>query len=207
MSEKLCDKHDGSRGQKVFRIVAVFVLVVVLATILIALTALRPTKPTFTLEDATVFKLNISAPNVVSTTIQVTVSARNPNSKIGIYYESLHAYAAYRGQQVTYFTAIPPAYQGHRGVDIWSPFIYGADVPVAPYNGLALARDMVDGAIPLTVKVNGQVKWRVGTVVTGRYHLHVTCPAVIPIGNRNNVGIVVGSAIKYQLSQSCSVSV
>ncbi|CAA0822537.1 Late embryogenesis abundant (LEA) hydroxyproline-rich glycoprotein family [Striga hermonthica] len=205
MSEKLCDKHDGSR-QKPFRFVVMF-LVVVLATIFITWAVLRPTKPTFTLEDATVFKLNISAPNVVSATIQVTVSAHNPNSKIGIYYEALHAYATYRGQQVTYFTTIPPAYQGHGGVDTWSPFIYGADVPVAPYNGLALARDTADGAVPLMIKVNGRVKWRVASVVTGKYHLHVTCPAVIPIGNGKNVGIVVGNAIKYQLSQSCSVNV
>ncbi|KAK6126507.1 hypothetical protein DH2020_039741 [Rehmannia glutinosa] len=164
-------------------------------------------KPRFTLQDATIFNLNVSAPNVISTTVQVTVNSRNPNSNIGIYYDRLDVYATYRNQQITYYTVIPPVYQGHKDVNVWSPFIYGNTVPVAPYNGLALTQDQSDGAIAITVKINGRVRWKVGSFISGRYHLHVTCPAYIPLGNSKNTGIVIGNAVKYQLSQSCSVNV
>ncbi|KAK6152257.1 hypothetical protein DH2020_014892 [Rehmannia glutinosa] len=156
--------------------------------------------------DATIFNLNVSAPNVISTTVQVTVNSRNPNSNIGIYYDRLDVYATYRNQQITYYTVIPPVYQGHKDVNVWSPFIYGNTVPVAPYNGLALTQDQSDGAIAITVKINGRVRWKVGSFISGRYHLHVTCPAYIPLGNSKNTGIVIGNAVKYQLSQSCSVN-
>ncbi|KAK6147327.1 hypothetical protein DH2020_018239 [Rehmannia glutinosa] len=164
-------------------------------------------KPRFTLQDATIFTLNVSAPNVISTTVQVTINSRNPNSRIGVYYDKLDVYANYHNQQITYYTVIPPVYQGHKDVNVWSPFIYGNDVPVAPYNGIALSQDQSSGGIRMTIKINGRVKWKVGTFVSGRYHLHVTCPVYIPLGNSKNNGIIIGSAVKYQLSQSCSVSV
>ncbi|XP_075507755.1 NDR1/HIN1-like protein 1 [Primulina tabacum] len=180
---------------------------IILLTIFLVWASLQPQKPSFTLQDATIFNLNVTAPNVISTTLQITINSHNPNSKIGIYYDKMEVYAAYHHQQITYPTIIPPVYQGHRDDNVWSPFIYGTTVPVAPYNGLSLSQDKANGAIAMVIRLNGRVKWKVGNFVSGRYHLHVSCPAYIPIGNSKNTGIVIGNAIKYQLSQSCSVNV
>ncbi|GER41842.1 late embryogenesis abundant protein [Striga asiatica] len=206
MSEKVCSHHKNKR-QKILRRLCAALLVLIFL-ILIVWAVLQPHKPRFVLQDATIFSLNVSAPNVISTTLQVTITSHNPNSRIGVYYDRLAAYATYHSQQVTYATAIPPVYQGHHDLNVWSPFLYGNNVPVAPYNGLALRQDQSAGAVRLTVKVTGRVKWRVGAFVSGRYHIHVTCSAYIPLGNgRSSGGIVVGDGIKYQLSQGCSVSV
>ncbi|XP_047966291.1 NDR1/HIN1-like protein 1 [Salvia hispanica] len=209
MSEKVCDHHDTARrkmarrcGAALLTFIFVFLLIVLLVWAI-----LQPKKPRFTLQDATIFNLNISAPNVISTTVQVTVNSRNPNSRIGVYYDRLDVYATYRSQQISYYTVIPPVYQGHKDVNVWSPFLYGNNVPVAPYNGIALAQDQSNGAINLLIKINGRVRWKVGSFISGRYHLHVACAAYIPIGNSKNTGIVIGNAVKYQLSQSCTVNV
>lgn len=114
----------------------------------------------------------------------------------------INIYFSFICQQV-----IPPVYQGHKDVNVWSPFLYGNNVPVAPYNGIALAQDQSNGAINLLIKINGRVRWKVGSFISGRYHLHVACAAYIPIGNSKNTGIVIGNAVKYQLSQSCTVNV
>ncbi|EPS60173.1 hypothetical protein M569_14632, partial [Genlisea aurea] len=97
--------------------------------------------------------------------------------------------------------------QGHKCFNVWSPFVNGNDVPVAPFNGYALRQDAANGAVELAVNINGAVRWRVGEFVSGPYHLHVICPAYIPIGNKDHTGIVVGNAVKYLLSQPCSVNV
>ncbi|KAK6147315.1 hypothetical protein DH2020_018227 [Rehmannia glutinosa] len=209
MSEKVCSHHKSKRRKFLRRCFAGFLVVsfIVLFVFLIIWAVLQPKKPRFTLQDATIFTLNVSAPNVISTTVQVTINSRNPNSRIGIYYDKLDVYANYHNQQITYYTVIPPVYQGHKDVNVWSPFIYGNNVPVAPYNGIALSQDQSSGGIRMTIKINGRVKWKVGTFVSGRYHLHVSCPVYIPLGNSKNNGIIIGSAVKYQLSQSCSVSV
>ncbi|KAL2554174.1 NDR1/HIN1-like 1 [Forsythia ovata] len=182
---------------------------IVLIIILLVYAILQPKKPRFILQDATIFNLTVSAatPNIISTTIQVTINSRNPNDNIGIYYDKMDVYATYHHQQITYFTAIPPVYQGHKDVNIWSPFVYGENVPVAPFNGLALSQDQTNGVIQVVFKIDSRVKWKVGSFVSGRYHLHVSCPAYVPLGNNQNTGIWIGNAVKYQLSQSCSVSI
>ncbi|XP_051131262.1 NDR1/HIN1-like protein 1 [Andrographis paniculata] len=207
--DKVCSHHKNKRRKLLRRCCAGFLILafLVLLAVLIIWAILQPKEPRFLLQDATVFNLNVSAPNVISTTIQLTISSRNPNSRIGIYYERLRVYANYNNQQITTPTGIPPVYQGHKDVNIWSPFIFGANVPVAPYNGLLLGQDKSNGGVNFKFKIDGRVKWKVGAFVSGRYHLHVTCPAFVPIGNSKNTGIVVGNAIKYQISRSCSVDV
>ncbi|KAL6521202.1 hypothetical protein OROGR_017771 [Orobanche gracilis] len=209
MSEKICSHHKNKRKKILRRFCAGLLIFafLLLLVILIVWAVIHPKKPRFILQDATIFVLNVSAPNVISTTLQVTINSRNPNSRIGIYYDRLGVYGNYNNQQITLSAEIPPVYQGHKDMNVWSPFIYGYNVPVAPYNGLALSQDQSNGAIRMTIKMNGRVKWKVGSFISGHYHLHVSCPAFIPLGNSRNTGIIVGSGVKYQLSQSCSVSV
>ncbi|TKY53153.1 YLS9 protein [Spatholobus suberectus] len=207
MSVKECKHHHGGHKRRIFlRIfwgIVVF-LFIVLVTILIVWAILRPTKPTFILQDVTVYAFNATVPNFLTSNFQVTFSSRNPNDHIGVYYDRLDTYATYRSQQITYRTAIPPSYQGHKEVDVWSPFVYGTNVPVAPYNFVGLSQDQANGNVLVTIKIDGRVRWKVGTFISGRYHLYVRCPAYISFGPRSN-GIVVGeNAVKYQLVQQCS---
>ncbi|KAJ8900027.1 hypothetical protein K2173_024141 [Erythroxylum novogranatense] len=209
MSAKDCGKHGHGR-RKLFRRIFASILILaflVLLTVLLIWAILRPSKPRFILQDATVYAFNVSSPNFLTSNFQVTVSSRNPNDKIGIYYDKLDIYATYRSQQITLRTAIQPTYQGHKEIDVWSPFIYGTTVPVAPYNAVALSQDQSQGTVMLMIKMDGRVRFKVGAFISGRYHLYVRCPAYISFGNRNT-GIVVGAnAVKYQLVTSCTVSV
>ncbi|ONH95932.1 hypothetical protein PRUPE_7G097100 [Prunus persica] len=210
MSYKDCGQHGYNKRRRRFKRCCAGLLIfnfILLVTILIVWAILQPSKPRFILQDVTVFNFNNSVPNVFSSSFQVTVSSRNPNDKIGIYYDRLNIYATYRNQQITFSTLIPPVYQGHKDVNVWSPFIYGTEVPIAPYNSLALDQDKNAGSVFLLLKMDGRVRWKVGTFISGRYHFYVRCPAFIPLGPKNN-GVVVGNnAIKYQLLQHCKVSV
>ncbi|XP_068340950.1 NDR1/HIN1-like protein 1 [Pyrus communis] len=210
MSSKDCGHHGHTKWKKRFRRCCAGLLIfnfILLVTILIVWAILQPSKPRFVLQDVTVFNFNTSVPNVFSSSFQVTIAARNPNDKLGIYYDKLDVYATYRSQQITFSTLIPPVYQGHKDVNIWSPFIYGTEVPIAPYNSIALGQDQNAGSVLFLIKIDGRVRFKVGTFITGRYHLYVRCPAFIPLGSQST-GIVVGNnAVKYQLVQRCSVSV
>ncbi|CAL9026317.1 unnamed protein product [Prunus brigantina] len=210
MSSKDCGQHGHHMRRKRFRRCCAGLLIfnfILLVTILIVWAILQPSKPRFILQDVTVFNFNNSVPNVFSSSFQVTVSSRNPNDKIGIYYDKLNIYATYRNQQITFVTLIPPVYQGHKDVNVWSPFIYGTEVPIAPYNSLALDQDKNAGSVFLLLKMDGRVRWKVGTFISGRYHFYVRCPAFIPLGPKNNGVLVGNNAIKYQLLQHCKVSV
>ncbi|KAL3532158.1 hypothetical protein ACH5RR_005679 [Cinchona calisaya] len=207
MSVKECSHHHG-KWKKRFRRICVGLLIfnfILLVSILIVWAILQPKKPRFILQDVTIFNLTVPAPNILTTSLQVTIYSRNPNDNIGIYYDKFDVYATYRSQQITYYTAIPPVYQGHKDVNVWSPFLFGNNVPIAPYNGVQLVNDQSSGGVQLNIIMVGRVRWKVSTLTTGRYHLNINCQAYIPYGYRPT-GIVVGAGVKYQISDSCTVS-
>ncbi|KAL3616057.1 NDR1/HIN1-like protein 1 [Castilleja foliolosa] len=212
MTEKECGHHDDDDRRKFHRrLVAALLIFIALVLFIILLTylILRPTKPHFILQDATVYAFNLStAGNLLTTNFQITLSARNPNDRIGIYYDRVDVYAAYHGQQITVPTLLPATYQGHKDVTVWSPFISGMEVPVAPYTGASLNEDEIAGNVMVNIRVDGRIRWRVGTFISGKYHLFVNCPAYINYGSRNNAGPAVGAAgVKYQLIMDCHVDV
>ncbi|XP_022766059.1 NDR1/HIN1-like protein 1 [Durio zibethinus] len=209
MTTKDCGSHGKYRRKMVRRIIACILIfnLILLITILLIWAILRPSKPTFILQDTTVYAFNASTPNFLTSSFQVTISSRNPNDRIGIYYDRLDIYATYMNQQITLRTALPPNYQGHKDITVWSPFIYGNMVPIAPYYSVNLVSQQADGPIFLVIKIDGRVRWKVGTFISGRYHLYVRCPASITFGSKSN-GVIVGeNAVKYQFVTRCSVSV
>ena len=206
---KDCGNHGKTRRTQARRCCACLLVFnfILLLTILLVWAILQPTKPKFILQDATVYAFNVSSPNLLTSSFQVTLLSRNPNDKIGVYYDRLVVYAVYRNQQITLRTQIPSTYQGHKDINVWSPFIYGNSVPVSPNNAESLLQDQSSGTVMLLIKADGRVRWKVGTFISGRYHLYVRCPAYITFGTKST-GIEVGNnAVKYQLVQQCSVSI
>ncbi|CAL9161265.1 unnamed protein product [Musa hybrid cultivar] len=184
-------------------VVGAFVLVVLLV-VFITWLVLRPTKPIFYLKDATVYQFNLSlSDNILSTVLQATVSSHNPNSRIGVSYDRASVYVTYQNQQITLPTSIPPLYQGHHDINVWSPYLYGASVPVAPSICGSLQQDEAAGYLLLYLKIDGMVRWKVGTWTSGHYHLEVTCPAFFSVDSTSN-GVAV---VRFQRMSPCSVSV
>ncbi|MQL87217.1 hypothetical protein Taro_019758 [Colocasia esculenta] len=192
MTEKLCPYHQHHHHHhwhklKLFQLFLaglLFLLVLVLIAIFVTWLVLRPTKPRFYLQDATVYSFNITGtpPNLLNSNIQVTITSRNPNHRIGIYYDRLDVYASYKYQPITPAAPVAPIYQGHHDVVLWSPFLCGVEVPLAPYLAAALEQDHAAGALLLYVKMDGRVRWKVGSWTSGHYHLFVNCPAVLLFG-------------------------
>ena len=90
---------------------------------------------------------------------------------------------------------------------MWSPFVYGTAVPIAPYNSVALGEEKDRGFVGLMIRADGTVRWKVRTLITGKYHIHVRCQAFINLGNKA-AGVLVGdNAVKYTLANKCSVNV
>ncbi|CAH9148081.1 unnamed protein product [Cuscuta epithymum] len=138
--------------------------------------------------------------------LQLTIAASNPNERAGIFYDHLHVYATYRGQQITLDTLLPDSYQGKKEVFVWSPFLNGGSVLVAPYIGEELSQDERSGMVMINIRVDGEIRWKVGSFISGRYRLYVHCPAYLSFGGEYSPKtILVGSTAKYQLGQSCHV--
>ncbi|KAK8949717.1 hypothetical protein KSP39_PZI005763 [Platanthera zijinensis] len=205
MSKKDSDDHGYCKRRRLIRrtiCCIIFIIVLILLAILITWLVLRPTKPRFYLQDASVLGFNLTAPNLLSSTFQITISSRNPNDRVGIYYDRLDVYAAYKNQQITPAYSIPNLYQGHKDIDIWSPYLSGSFVPVAPYLCTALTMDEANGFLFLYVKIDGRLRWKVGSWISGHYHIFVDCPAFLTFDNRAG-----GPIIRFQQMSACNVDV
>ena len=204
--EKSCS-HEHEERKKLIKFIAASILLLIVIigfTVLIVWAVLRPSNPRFVLQDTTISALNLTEPNILTSNFQVTIASRNSMDKVGIYYLKLDAYATYRNQQITLATELPSTYLGHRDDTVWSPFLYGNSVPLSPYLASALEQDMNAGILLLNIKIQGKLKWKVGSWMSGRYFINVNCPAYISFGDHSS-GFAVGAGIKYQFVQGCHV--
>ncbi|XP_065009569.1 NDR1/HIN1-like protein 1 [Musa acuminata AAA Group] len=210
MSDKNCGDHSKwwKLRKRFWRIIGCIVgfIILILLIILIIWLVLRPTKPRFYLQGAVVLQFNYTGPpsNLLSTVFQVTIASRNPNDRIGIYYDRIFVYAAYKNQQISLATALPPMYQGHNDVVIWSPYLFGPNVPVAPYLCDALTQDKASGFLILHVKIDGRIRWKVGSWTSDHYHLFVSCPAFLTFQTGRSGS---DATVRFQQMSACSVEV
>lgn len=145
--------------------------------------------------------------------MQTTVAAVNTNDHVGIYYDATDAYAEYKGVMITVPTSLPVAYQGHRDQSVWSPYLRSFDSGVAlpPVLAVALAQDETAGYVLVNVRVDGWIRWKVGTWISGHYHLRVNCPALLTVnGGKGSYGDVAGGGdgfFRFQQAAACTVDV
>ena len=86
---------------------------------------------------------------------------------------------------------------------MWSPVLYGKDVPVSPLVAAGLMEDLKSGCVSLDIKVNGRLQWKLGSSMIGKYQLIANCSTHIPLGNPSKME----SAVKYEFVQPCEVKV
>lgn len=205
------EKKEGS-FKAIFIGITTFLTVIGL-TICITFLILRPTKPTFTLHNAAIMNLNLDEklPTLLTTTLQVMLFSRNPNHRVGIFYDELNVYAVYKDQQITMPTVKPASdYQGTRDMTVWSPYLYGVKIPIDPHLAAELGSEEMSGFLNLRVKIDGKLRWKVGRWRSGHYHINVDCPALFryyyakpPQGRSGRIS----PEIRFQQISKCHVDV
>ncbi|KAF0899560.1 hypothetical protein E2562_020766 [Oryza meyeriana var. granulata] len=223
MSIKHCEQHKDCERQRLYRrcCAALFaILLLLLLIVLIVWLVLRPTKPRFYLNDLTVVCLNVTTGGAaagayyysyLAVTMQATLAARNGNDRVGIYYDRADVYAEYKGLRITVPTSLPPVYQGHPDLTVWSPFLSGNNVQLPPYLAVSLTQDETAGYLLVTIRVDGWIRYKAGAFITGHYHLRVRCPALLTVNDgRGSYGSNTGGGdgyFKFQRAAACVVDV
>ncbi|XP_021725679.1 NDR1/HIN1-like protein 1 [Chenopodium quinoa] len=189
-------KHCAKKGfnfnflnKKLFKILSTLVFSI-LSFILLIWFILHPAKPQFIIQEIDVYQLNFSSPHILNSSIEITLEARNPNKRVGIYYDELQAYASYKGQQITLHTPIPPYYQGQQDSNLISASLVGNGLPVSPSLGYEVGRDHALGKMILVFKFDGRIRWKVASWVSGSYRINVNCVTILPLTPLNPTGFL-----------------
>jgi hypothetical protein len=214
MSIKYCDQHKDCERQRLYRrfcAALVAIILLVLLIVLIVWLVLRPSKPRFFLNDVSIVCINVTSSSYLTVTMQATLASRNPNERVGIYYDRADVFAEYRGMQITVPTALPVAYQGHLDASVWSPFLSGANVPLPAYVAEALAQDETAGYLLVSIRLQASIRWKAGAFITSHYDLRVRCPALLTVNDgQGSYGSNSGGGqgyFKFQRPAACVVDV
>ncbi|KAF7830800.1 NDR1/HIN1-like protein 26 [Senna tora] len=184
-SPKHCGNKEGlhiKRNYKKLFFALSSCFTIILLLILLIWFILRPSNPQFSLKDLQIYQLNLSASSSLNSSIQLTLLSRNPNQKVAIYYDDFQVYVTYKSQQITMDASLPPFFQNHQETNLLSASLLGNGLPVSPSLGYEMGRDQSAGRLVFNVKVNGKLRWKVGTWVSGRSRFNVNCVSVIAFG-------------------------
>ncbi|KAI4355318.1 hypothetical protein L6164_004102 [Bauhinia variegata] len=148
-------------------------------TLLVLWLVYRPYKPRFAVVSAAIYDLNVTAPPLMSTTMQFTLLIRNPNKRVSIYYDKLSAYVSYKNQAITEQLTLPPLdLQKHSTVAV-SPVIGGFPVPVSVEVVNGLVMDQTYGVVGLKLILQGRLRWKAGAIKTSHYEIYVKCDVLM----------------------------
>ncbi|XP_009599460.1 NDR1/HIN1-like protein 10 [Nicotiana tomentosiformis] len=142
---------------------------------------LRPNKVNFHVADASLTQFDLSTKNnTLYYDLALNVSIRNPNKRIGIYYDSIEARALFHGQNFS-STNLEPFYQGHKNTtDLKIVFkgqnlIMLGDKEKSDYSG-----EKDSGVYAIGVKLYMRIRLKFGWIKTKKIKPMIMCDLKVP---------------------------
>eukprot|EP01018_Ginkgo_biloba_P020628 Gb_26591 [translate_table: standard] len=162
-------------------IVVTLVVVLGIAALVFWL-VVRPTKPKFYVETASFSQFYITAQGRLNANIDLTVTARNPNKKMGIYYDTVQARAYYEGERISW-TPLPSFYQGHKNTTLLRPTLTARSLYLPTAVSDRLSEDKSNGLVDINIRLNSRVRFKLGKLKTKRHSVKVNCHISLPLYN------------------------
>ncbi|XP_072970556.1 NDR1/HIN1-like protein 6 [Typha angustifolia] len=158
----------------------------------------RPKIPKYSVDRLTISDFSVDANLTAHATFNVTVTGRNPNRRIGIYYEDGSSLSAWYNGTSLCAGEFPVFYQGHRNTTVVDVILNGE---TKLDGGLItdLQQQQEKGFIPLAVKGDVPIKVKFGSWKLVKLTAKVRCNVVIN-------SLTSGSRISLR-SSSCTFKV
>ncbi|XP_059301526.1 NDR1/HIN1-like protein 1 [Lycium ferocissimum] len=174
-------KKNPSHKNPVKTLCTFLLILLILAglVVLIGWLIYRPHEPNFSLVGAAIYELNVTSPPYMSSIMQFTVLARNPNRRVRLDYDQFSALVYYKDQAITPPAMLPPLLQETKSTAVLSPVIRSALVPVSVEAANGLLIDEVYGVVALRLVFLGKMRYKAAFVRTKHYGLYVNCDMLV----------------------------
>lgn len=157
----------------------------------------QPKIPKYSVDAMRITQFNLGNDNSLSATFNVNITARNPNKKIGIYYESgSHLSVWYTGTKLCE-GSLPKFYQGHRNTTVLSLVLAGQTQDAA---GLlqSLQTQQQTGSIPLNLRAKVPVRLKLGKLKLMKWKFLVKCRLIVDSLSQDNAIRIRDSSCKFR---------
>ncbi|XP_060177075.1 NDR1/HIN1-like protein 10 [Lycium barbarum] len=161
----------------------ILTIIIILGVIaLVVWLVLRPNKVKFYVTDATLTQFDLSTTNnTLYYDFALNMTVRNPNKRIGIYYDSIEARAMYQGERFA-SQNLEPFYQGHKNTSTLSPVFKGqslvllGDREKSNYNN-----EKNSGIYEMEVKLYMRIRLKAGRIKTHKIKPKIECDFKVPL--------------------------
>ncbi|XP_010940382.1 NDR1/HIN1-like protein 6 [Elaeis guineensis] len=178
-------------------------LIIVILIILIGATAgilyliFDPKIPKYSVDRLGILAFNVDN-NMVRASFNVTVTARNPNKKIGIYYEEGSYLSVWYTDSSLCKGSFPEFYQGHQNMTVLNIIMTG-EAQLTGELLTELLRQQQTGMIPLLFKGDVPVRVKFGSLKLWKVTFRVRCNLVVNSLSASNQISIKSSSCKFKL--------
>lgn len=180
--------------------ILLLLIVIVGATVGILFLVFQPKLPDFSIDRLQISRFNLSSvDSSLSATFDVTITARNPNKRIGIYYEDGSYLDVWYSETKLCEGSMPKFYQGHRNTTV---LVLPLSGQIQNGTGLltSLQQQQQDtGNIPLRLRVNQPVRVKLGDLKLMEVKFSVRCGLVVDALAANNAITIQNSNCRFRL--------
>ncbi|WOG97467.1 hypothetical protein DCAR_0416807 [Daucus carota subsp. sativus] len=146
----------------------------------------RPKAPKYSVDSIRITQFALNNDLSLSASFNVNVTARNPNKKIGIYYEGGSPISVWYTGTKLCEGSWPKFYQGHRNTTVLNLPLTGRAVNAADLLR-SIQQEQLTGRIPLNVRVRVPVRIKLGKLKLMKWKFLVKCRLVVDTLAADNV--------------------
>ncbi|XVF73974.1 hypothetical protein PTKIN_Ptkin13bG0024000 [Pterospermum kingtungense] len=176
-------------------------LIVILGIVVgILFLVFRPKLPKYSIDKLDITQFNVSSvDSSLSASFDVTITARNPNKRIGIYYEGGSRINAWYNETKLCEGSLPKFYQGHRNTTVLVLPLTGQIQNATALLTTLQQQQQQTGNIPLRLRVRQPVRVKLGKLKLPKVKFSVRCRLVVNALSANNAISIQSSSCKFRL--------
>lgn len=121
-----------------------------------------------------------ASPALLQYNLTLAMTVRNPNKRVGLYYDNVEALALYDGQRFG-FAPLDPFFQGHQASTEVKPAFGGQQVLEGDVTQSNLRTQLSGGAVEVEVKLNAKLRVKVWAFKVPGPRARISCPLSLPV--------------------------
>ena len=178
----------------------VFLILLIEAAAGILYFVFQPKLPKYSIDRLQITQFNLTSNSSLTATFDVTITARNPNKKVGVYYEGgSHISVWYTGTSLCQ-GSLPRFYQGHRNTTVLNVVLSGQTNDANTLITSLQQQQQQTGIIPLNLRVIQPVRIKLGEFKLMEVKFRVRCRLDVDNLAANNAINIRNSSCKFRFT-------
>ncbi|KAL6844322.1 hypothetical protein ACP4OV_025995 [Aristida adscensionis] len=144
----------------------------------------RPHMIAATADSAALAAFSLSPTSALAYNLTVDLTLRNPNSRVGLYYDDVYALALFDDQRFG-FAQLDPFFQPKQAATQLRPEFHGQQPLQGDVAAADFRRQLADGRFAVDVKLNAKLRVKVWAFKVPGPKAKITCPLSVPAPGSN----------------------